>query len=104
MKRLVLALCFLAFLAPQAQAAGQKKKHRTEKSRMPMSENRDGDLKPNEYEVISTDGSITRAYCPYTCAMRGIPQKHCKTWRSQTDKKKCYVQDKRGHSQAIVFK
>ncbi len=73
----------------------------TERIATTMVENRDGELKPNEYEVISTNGSITRAFCPYTCAMRGLEGKHCKTWRSLSDPKLCYVQDTRIKSDAI---
>ncbi len=67
----------------------------TEKAATTMTKNRDGELKPNEYEVISMDGGITRAFCPYTCAMRGLEVKHCKAWRSLSNPKLCYVQDTR---------
>ena len=66
-----------------------------------MVENRDGELKSNEYEVIDMNGSITRAFCPYTCAMRGLEAKYCKAWRSVSDPKLCYVQDTRIKSDAI---
>ena len=68
-----------------------------------MVENVDGNLKANKFEVIDLNGSITRAFCPYTCAMRGIEAKHCKTWRSLNDPNLCYVQDTRIHSEAIKW-
>ena len=68
-----------------------------------MVENHDGDLKANEYEVISTNGAITRAFCPYTCAMRGLDAKYCKTWPSVEDTKLCYVQDTRLPTDAIKW-
>ena len=68
-----------------------------------MVKNEDGILKPNEYEVISTNDSITRALCPYTCAMRGIEAKYCKAWRSVIEPTLCYVQDTRIPSDAISW-
>ena len=69
-----------------------------------MKENVDGNLREGEYEVISMNGSITRALCPYTCEMRGIPKKSCKTWGSLQDRTKCYVQDTRIPSGAVPIK
>lgn len=66
-----------------------------------MVEDDDGILEANEYEVIDPAGSITRALCPYTCAMRGLEARHCKTWRSVSDPKLCYVQDTRIPTDAI---
>lgn len=61
----------------------------------------DGNLEKDEYEVISANGSITRALCPYTCEMRGLPKQNCKQWTSVRDKSLCYVQDTRIPSDAI---
>lgn len=66
-----------------------------------MKENTDGELRQGEYEVISMNGGVTRAFCPYTCEMRGLPKQHCRTWQSLQDKTKCYVEDTRIPSQAI---
>lgn len=68
-----------------------------------MTEDKDGVLVAGEYEVISTNGSITRSKCPYTCEMRGLPKQYCKTWQSLKDKELCYVQDTRIPSNAIEF-
>ena len=65
-----------------------------------MIEDTDGELGANEYIVISPNGSITRAHCPYTCEMRGLPAEHCKTWKSVTNDE-CYVQDLRIPSNAM---
>lgn len=68
----------------------------------PMRELKPGeDLTPGTYETVSTNGSITRALCPYTCDMRGLPKEHCKTWASKQEPSKCYVQDTRLQSNAI---
>ncbi len=53
------------------------------------------------YEVVSTNGSITRSLCPYTCEMHGLPRSHCRTWQSKQDPTRCYVQDTRIPSDAI---
>ena len=66
-----------------------------------MKENEDGNLKQGEYEVISTNGSVTRAFCPYTCEMRGLPAKNCKSWKSLQEPDKCYLQDTRLPSNAV---
>ena len=66
-----------------------------------MKENTDGELRPGEYEVISMNGGVTLALCPYTCEMRGLPKKFCRTWGSLQDKSKCYVEDTRLPSNAV---
>lgn len=66
-----------------------------------MKENQDGELKAGEYEVISMNGSITRALCPYTCEMRGLPKQACKSWKSAQEPEKCYLQDTRLPSNAV---
>ena len=103
----VIALCIFVLL-PLIAYAGEKEQEKNpaisniESERTPMVENRGGhELQPNEYEVISTNGAITRAICPYTCAMRGLEVKNCKTWRSLSNPKLCYVQDTRLESDAI---
>jgi len=105
----IIALTILVLL-PLIAYAGEKAQEKnpainnieTGRTAAPMVENHGGgELKPNEYEVISTNGSITRAICPYTCAMRGLAAKHCKTWRSLSNPKLCYVQDTRLKSDAI---
>lgn len=99
----MIALTILVLL-PLTAYAGEKsaiKNVETGRTATTMMENRDGELKPNEYEVISTNGAITRAFCPYTCAMRGLEAKHCKAWRSLSDPKLCYVQDTRLKTDAI---
>ncbi len=68
-----------------------------------MIEDSDGDVKKNEFVRIDPQGSITRALCPYTCEMRGLPKEHCRMWRSQIDPQQCYVQDMRLPSNAIRF-
>ena len=66
-----------------------------------MVEDKDGDIQPNEYRVISVNGSTTRRPCPYTCEMRQIPKESCKEWKSLEDSE-CYVQDLRiGGSDAM---
>lgn len=69
-----------------------------------MQEDTDGELNQNEYERVSTNDSITRALCPYTCDMRGLTQEICRSWKSLVDPSKCYVQDTRLPSNAIEFK
>ena len=103
----IIALTILVLL-PLIAYAGEKELEKNqainniETERTPMLENRGGsELKPNEFEVISTNGAITRAICPYTCAMRGLEAKHCKTWRSVSNPKLCYVQDTRLETDAI---
>jgi hypothetical protein len=98
----IIVLSILVFLPLIAYAGEKSKENNIESGRTPMVENRGGsELKPNEYEVISTNGAITRATCPYTCGMRGLEAKHCKTWRSLSNPKLCYVQDTRLKSDAI---
>ena len=108
MKRLIVLTILV--LLPLSAYAGEKaqgenseiKNIETKGTATTMVENRGGsELKPNEYEVISTNGAITRAFCPYTCAMRGLEAKHCKTWRSVSNPKLCYVQDTRLETDAI---
>ena len=106
MKKIIALTIFV--LLPLIAYAGEKEQEKNpvmsniETGRTPMVENRGGsELKPNEYEAIDTSGAITRALCPYTCAMRGLEAKHCKTWRSLSNPKLCYVQDTRIKSDAI---
>lgn len=88
--------------APSAASSlAEQKRARERKLGEAMTENTDGELAPGQYEVISTNGSITRALCPYTCAMRRIPKGVCKVWRSRRDPNLCYVQDMRLPSDAI---
>jgi hypothetical protein len=109
MRKVIALIVFL--LLPLIVYGGEKeqgenstvKNNQMERAATTMVENRDGELKPNEYEVISTNGAITRAFCPYTCAMRGLETKHCKTWRSSNDPKLCYVQDTRLKTNAIKW-
>lgn len=72
-----------------------------------MREDTDGKLGDDEFRVISSNGSITRRPCPYSCRMRGIESSACKEWRS-LDGKECYVQnlaqDRAHPSQAIPLK
>lgn len=66
-----------------------------------MKENTDGILKSGEYEVISTNGSISRSVCPYTCEMRGLPKQYCRAWPSKQDPSRCYLEDTRIPSSAV---
>ena len=104
-KMIALAILVLLPLTAYAVEKAQGENSATENieaERLPMVENRGGsELKPNEYEVISTNGAITRAICPYTCAMRGLEVKYCKTWRSLSRPNLCYVQDTRLETDAI---
>ncbi len=68
-----------------------------------MREDDDGDLRQGEFVRISPNGSITRALCPYSCEMRGLPVRYCKTWRSQMNPDECYVQDTRIQTDAVRF-
>jgi len=101
MKKIIALTIFV--LLPLIAYAGEKEpENSSESGRTPMVENRGGhELQPDEYEVISTNGAITRAICPYTCAMRGLEAIHCKTWRSLSNPKLCYVHDTRLKSDAI---
>jgi NAD-dependent SIR2 family protein deacetylase len=99
MKKIIALTIFV--LLPLSVYAGEKAQGKN--SATTMVQNIDGLLKQNEYEVISTNGAITRAFCPYTCAMRGIEAKHCKTWRSTNDPTLCYVQDTRIKTDAIMW-
>lgn len=108
--RKILVLTIVALLPFGAQAAEQGVQGDPatpqvlgERGAETMVEDDDGYLKANEYEVISTNGAITRAFCPYTCAMRDLPAEHCKTWRSLNDPELCYVQDTRVSSAAIKW-
>jgi len=60
-----------------------------------------GELERGEYEVIDLKGGLTRSYCPYTCADRGVEGKYCKTWKSVQNPELCYVQDTRLPSNAV---
>ena len=60
-----------------------------------MQEDKDGILKPGEYIVISPNGAVTRAFCPYTCSDRGLSKENCKTWSSISNPNECYVWDTR---------
>ena len=66
-----------------------------------MRENKDGDIKPGEYQRISENGGLTRRPCPYSCEMKGIPRKNCKEWVSRRDTNLCYVEDTRLPSDAV---
>jgi hypothetical protein len=58
-----------------------------------MKEDLDGNLEEGEYQRVSLDNAVTRARCPYTCEDRGLPKKHCRTWKSVKDEMLCYVED-----------
>lgn len=60
-----------------------------------------GDLQRGEYEIIDLSGSVTRSFCPYTCADRGLAPANCKAWKSIQDPDKCYVRDTRLPSNAF---
>jgi hypothetical protein len=66
-----------------------------------MTEDVDGELSAGEFTVISPNGSITRALCPYSCDMRGLPKNFCKSWRSKSASTLCYLQDTRIPSSAV---
>lgn len=55
----------------------------------------------SEVEVVSANGSVTRAKCPHTCADRKIPKSSCKEWRSKMYPDVCYVEDTSKPSNAI---
>jgi hypothetical protein len=57
--------------------------------------------KGTEVEVVSANGSITRAKCPHTCADRSIPKGSCREWRSKMYPDVCYVEDTSKPSDAI---
>lgn len=102
-------IVFLAFavISPMQATAAEGKARRAVKTihrPAPTVENTGGELKENEYEVISTNDSIRRALCPYTCKMRGIPKSHCREWRSQINRQKCYVQDTSLPSEAVKLR
>jgi hypothetical protein len=101
----ILALAMMALLPLTAHAAesAAPAPAGAERTAATMVEDDDGYLAPNEYEVISTNGSISRSFCPYTCAMRGLETKDCKTWRSLNDPELCYVQDNRVPTNAIKW-
>lgn len=59
-------------------------------------EDRDGEIGPNEFRVIDPNGAVTRRPCPYTCGMRGIPKSQCRQWPSAgAAQGECYVHDLR---------
>lgn len=87
--------------APTPDPAKVSKLKREREKGKAMQESQDGDLQPGQFEMISSNGGITRALCPYTCAMRGIPKGSCRMWHSQSDPTRCYVQDLRLPSDAI---
>ena len=104
----LLSIIFLSLLASTANAENNAPASAAAQvhpvatgSHSGMKEDQDGNLDKGEYEIISTNGSITRALCPYTCEMRGLPQKTCKSWQSKQDKTMCYVQDTTIATQAI---
>lgn len=106
----IIALLILALVSANAHAGEMSKGEsratppaNTVSHAAPMQEDQDGELQVNEYEVVSTNGAITRAFCPYTCEMRGLEAKHCKAWRSLKDPNLCYVQDTRLPSKAIPW-
>ena len=102
LKRIILAAALI--FVPSTVFAEEQPRTESVSGRTPMNLDQDGVLAMNEYEVISMNDSITRAKCPYTCEMRGIPKESCKTWQSQQDKQLCYVQDTRIASNAIAIK
>lgn len=69
-----------------------------------MHKDADGVLGRGEYEEISQNGALTRALCPYTCADRGIPKEHCRTWPSKMDPTLCYVWDTRLPNEAVPLR
>lgn len=98
--RSVIALAMLAlFIASPAYGQPESKKELAK--RHELQEDKDGVLKPNEYFKISPNGSITRSWCPYTCSMRNLSHKNCRTWQSKIDPTQCYVQDTRIPSDAV---
>ena len=62
-----------------------------------------GDAGPQgrEVEVVSANGSVTRAKCPHSCVDRKIPQTSCREWRSKMYPDVCYVEDLRKPSDAV---
>ena len=92
---LFITLSALTVRAEQPKQPYVKPAPESMSSRMPMTENKDGDLKMNEYEVVSTNGAVTRAYCPYTCQMRGVPKQFCRAWPAKSGNNKCFVWDTR---------
>lgn len=102
-------LTYSPFAAAQTSATQESAEQNTERKinvigPSVMIEDTDGVLTQNEYEQVSVNNSITRALCPYTCEMRNLPKEHCKTWKSNMEPNKCYVQDLRIPSEAIEFK
>ncbi len=60
-----------------------------------------GEVQPDEFEVMNANGGLTRKSCPWTCEMRGIPEEHCKMWKSPR-RDNCYVWDTRLPQDAVV--
>jgi hypothetical protein len=102
---LIALLPLLLANSAQGEEKGRmgKKMQADVSSRTPMVESLDGDLGPNQYETISLNGSLTRALCPYSCEMRGIPKRNCREWRSLVDPEKCYVEDTRLAQHAVIL-
>ena len=65
-----------------------------------MKPDQDGELQPDEYEVLTSNGGLTRRPCPYTCEMRGVARQHCREWKSR-DQSLCYVWDTRFPQDAV---
>ena len=95
MKSLALAFVFVVSLPAFCIADSSEPPHKT------MKMDQDGVLVAGEYEVISTNNSVTRALCPYSCEERSIPKANCRTWKSKNEPDKCYVQDTRLPSDAV---
>ncbi len=103
-KGIIAQIVLAAGLFVPALATANPTDAHTSTARTPMMEDKDGILAENEFEKISTNDSIYRARCPYTCEMRGVPKEHCRTWQSKQDQSMCYVQDTRLPSDAIGLK
>lgn len=98
---IMIALGCIGVLNPNPAAATQGN---TQKRPTVWKENTDGMIRPDEYRKISENGALTRRPCPYTCEMRGIPNNHCRTWRSIVEPDQCYVWDTRYHQSAVPIK
>ena len=65
-----------------------------------MRVDRDGVILPDEYEVLTENGALTRRRCPHTCEDRNLPRKFCREWKSK-DQTLCYVWDTRLPQDAV---
>lgn len=90
------ALCILSilFVFSKSASAGDKISLPMPTASTTFQENKDGNIKEGEYEVMNESGSLTRRPCPYTCENRGIPRESCHEWRSVAGDL-CYVHDTR---------